>query len=91
MPLLVGRHAPDFCAPALLSSGTIADRYHLHTAIKGSCTLVFFEPLALTVACASELAMLDRRSDEFRSRHVRVLGVTLDAQQQHSIWRTTSR
>lgn len=87
MRLLIGRHAPDFSAPALLSSGMIADRYHLRTAIKGSCTLVFFEPLALTMACASELAVLDRRSDDFRSRHVRVLGVTLDAQHQHSIWR----
>jgi len=87
MTLLVGRHAPDFVAPALLSSGMIVERHHLHTAIKARYALLFFDSLALTMPRASELTALDRRSDEFRQRNVRMLGVTLDAQYRYSIWR----
>lgn len=87
MPLLIGRKAPDFAAPALLSSGMLVERHHFYTVIRGSYALLFFDPLALTMPCASELTALDRRSDEFRRRSVRILGVTLDAQCQYSIWR----
>jgi peroxiredoxin (alkyl hydroperoxide reductase subunit C) len=87
MPLLVGRPAPDFVAPALLAGGLLVDRYHLRTAIKGRYGLLFFNPLAFTFVCSSELSALDRRVDEFRRREVEVLGVTLDAQHQHNVWR----
>jgi peroxiredoxin (alkyl hydroperoxide reductase subunit C) len=87
MFLLVGRQAPDFVAPAMRASGVLVDRIHLHTAIGGRYALLFFNPLALTLACSSELFALDRRAEEFRQRDVEILGVTLDAQHQHSIWR----
>jgi peroxiredoxin 2/4 len=87
MPLLVGRRAPDFMAPAVLTSGVLVDRIHLHTAIHGKYALLFFNPLALTLACSSELPALDRYAEQFRQRNVELLGITLDAPHQHSIWR----
>lgn len=87
MPLLVGRHAPDFVAPAVLAGGVFADQHHLHTAIKNKYALLFFNPLALTLVCSSELSALDKRFQEFRRRGVEVLGIALDAQQRQSIWR----
>jgi peroxiredoxin (alkyl hydroperoxide reductase subunit C) len=87
MFLLVGRQAPDFVAPAVLASGVLIDRVHLHTAIDGRYALLFFNPLAMTLVCSSELSALDRRAEEFRQRNVEILGVTLDALHQHSIWR----
>jgi peroxiredoxin (alkyl hydroperoxide reductase subunit C) len=87
MPLLIGRRAPDFVAPAVLASGVLVDQIHLHTAIDGRCALLFFNPLALTHVCSSELSALDRRAEEFRQRDVEILGVSLDAQHRHSIWR----
>ena len=90
MPLLVGRRAPDFVAPGVLASGVMVNRIHLHTAIQGRYALLFFNPLALTYACASQLPALSRRIREFWSRDVEVLGVTLDAAHQHSIWRNVA-
>jgi peroxiredoxin (alkyl hydroperoxide reductase subunit C) len=87
VPLLVGRRAPDFVAPAVLTSGVLVDRIHLHTAIHGRYALLFFNPWALTLVCSSELASLDRRAEEFRQRDVEILSVTLDAQFRQSIWR----
>jgi peroxiredoxin (alkyl hydroperoxide reductase subunit C) len=68
----------------------MVSRIRLHTAIHGRYALVFFNPLALTYACASELLALSRRIREFWSRDVEVLGVTLDAAHQHSIWRNVA-
>ncbi|HEX2241809.1 MAG TPA: redoxin domain-containing protein [Gammaproteobacteria bacterium] len=87
MFLLVSRQAPDFVAPAVLSNGVIIDRVHLHTTINGRYALLFFNPLALTLVCSSELSALDQRAEEFRQRDVEILGITLDALHRHSIWR----
>lgn len=85
MCLLVGRQAPDFVAPARLSSGAIVDRYRLYRAIKGKYALLFINPSTLTWACSCELSVLDQRADEFRGRDVEVLGVTIAAQHQCEI------
>jgi peroxiredoxin 2/4 len=87
MSRLIGRPAPDFVAPALRADGALIERYHLRTAIRGRCALLFFNPYALTFVCASELPALDRRYEAFRRYGVEVLGLTLDAQCRHSIWR----
>jgi len=90
MSVLVGRPAPDFTAAAVLGSGEIVDSFTLSTAIKGKKAVVFFYPLDFTFVCPSELLAFDHRMEEFKSRGVEVIGVSIDSQFSHNAWRNTS-
>ncbi|WP_057831960.1 peroxiredoxin [Colwellia sp. TT2012] len=89
MSVLVGRQAPDFTAAAVLASGEIVDSFTLSEAIKGKKAVVFFYPLDFTFVCPSELLAFDHRMDEFKSRGVEVIGVSIDSQFSHNAWRNT--
>lgn len=89
MSVLVGRSAPDFTVPAVLGSGEIVEQFNLREAIKGKYGLVFFYPLDFTFVCPSELIALDHAMDEFNSRNVEVIGVSIDSQFTHNAWRNT--
>jgi peroxiredoxin (alkyl hydroperoxide reductase subunit C) len=89
MSVLVGRQAPDFSAAAVLGSGEIVDTFSLSEAIKGKKAVVFFYPLDFTFVCPSELLAFDHRMDEFKSRGVEVIGVSIDSQFSHNAWRNT--
>ena len=89
MAVLVGKAAPDFTAAAVLGSGEIVDSYNLKEATKGKYTLVFFYPLDFTFVCPSELIAFDHRLNEFKSRNVEVIGVSIDSQFTHNAWRNT--
>lgn len=89
MTVLVGRKAPDFTVPAVLGSGEIVGQYNLHNALKGKYGLVFFYPLDFTFVCPSELIALDHRIEEFRSRGVEVVAVSIDSQFTHNAYRNT--
>jgi len=89
MSVLVGRPAPDFSAAAVLGSGEIVDSFTLSEAIKGKKAVVFFYPLDFTFVCPSELLAFDHRFDEFKSRGVEVIGVSIDSQFSHNAWRNT--
>lgn len=91
MSVLVGRKAPDFTVPAVLENGEIVEKYNLYEAIKGKFGLVFFYPLDFTFVCPSELIALDHRMDEFKSRGVEVIAVSIDSQFTHNAYRNTSR
>lgn len=91
MTVLVGRKAPDFAVPAVLGTGEIVDKYSLAENIKGKYALVFFYPLDFTFVCPSELIALDNRMDEFKSRHVEVIAVSIDSHYTHNAWRNTPR
>jgi peroxiredoxin (alkyl hydroperoxide reductase subunit C) len=90
MSVLVGRPAPDFTAAAVLGSGEIVDSFTLSEAIKGKKAVVFFYPLDFTFVCPSELLAFDHRMDEFKSRGVEVIGVSIDSQFSHNAWRNTA-
>lgn len=90
MSVLVGRKAPDFTVPAVLGSGEIVEQYHLHEALKGKYGLLFFYPLDFTFVCPSELIALDHRMNEFTSRGVEVIAVSIDSQFTHNAYRNTS-
>jgi peroxiredoxin 2/4 len=90
MSVLVGRKAPDFTVPAVLGNGEIVDQYNLHENIKGKYGLIFFYPLDFTFVCPSELIALDHRMDEFKSRGVEVISVSIDSQFTHNAYRNTS-
>lgn len=91
MSVLVGRRAPEFIAPAVLASGQIDDKYDLNKAIKDKYALIFFYPLDFTFVCPSELIALDNRIQEFKSRNVEVIAVSIDSHFTHNAWRNTPR
>jgi len=88
MVMLVGSRAPGFNVPAVLGNGEIV-HYDFHTETKGKYALVFFYPLDFTFVCPSELIALDHRFDEFKSRGVEVIAVSVDSQFTHNAWRNT--
>ena len=51
--------------------------------------MVFFYPLDFTFVCPSELIAFDHRIDEFKSRGVEVIGVSIDSHFTHNAWRNT--
>ncbi len=89
MTVLVGRQAPDFTAAAVLGNGQIVDKWRLNDIIKNKHALILFYPLDFTFVCPSELIALDNRIDEFKSRNVEVIGVSIDSQFTHHAWRNT--
>jgi len=90
MSVLVGRKAPDFTAPAVLGNGEIVDKFNLHESLQGKYGLVFFYPLDFTFVCPSELIALDHRMDDFASRGVEVISVSIDSHFTHNAYRNTS-
>lgn len=89
MSVLVGKQAPDFTVPAVLADGQIVDSFSFSEATRGKYTVVFFYPLDFTFVCPSELIAFDHRIDEFKSRGVEVIGVSIDSHFTHNAWRNT--
>jgi peroxiredoxin (alkyl hydroperoxide reductase subunit C) len=89
MGVLVGRSAPDFCAPAVLGNGEIVENFRLQEAIKGKYAVVFFYPLDFTFVCPTELIAFDKRLKSFNERNVEVIGVSIDSHYTHNAWRNT--
>lgn len=87
-PLLMGRMAPDFNAPAVLSTGEIGE-YSLYRAIKYKYAVIFFYPLDFTFVCPSELIALNKCIKQFNDRNTEVIGVSIDSQFTHNAWRST--
>ncbi len=90
MAVLVGKPAPDFRCPAVLGSGEIVESFHLTSAIKNKYALLFFYPLDFTFVCPSELIALDHRMNEFTSRGVEVISISIDSHFTHNAWRNTA-
>lgn len=89
MSVLVGRKAPDFTVAAVMGTGEIVDKFNLHEHLKGKYGLVFFYPLDFTFVCPSELIALDHRMEEFKSRNVEVVAVSIDSHFTHNAYRNT--
>ncbi len=89
MSVLVGKQAPDFTVPAVLGDGQIVDDFNLSQATKGKYAVLVFYPLDFTFVCPTELIALDHRMDEFTSRGVEVIAVSIDSHFTHNAWRNT--
>ncbi len=89
MSVLVGRPAPDFTANAVLGNGEIVDNFNLTETINGKYAVLFFYPLDFTFVCPSELIAFDHRLEEFKSRGVEVIGISIDSHFTHNAWRNT--
>jgi len=88
--VLVGRQAPDFTAPAVLGDGSIVEDFHFKKAVEGKYAVIFFYPLDFTFVCPSELIAFDHRLNEFKSRNVEVIGISIDSHFTHNAWRNTA-
>lgn len=89
MSVLVGKQAPDFTVPAVLGNGEIVDSFSFSEATQSKYAVVVFYPLDFTFVCPSELIALDHRMDEFTSRGVEVIAVSIDSHFTHNAWRNT--
>lgn len=88
--VLVRKMAPDFTAAAVMADGSINNSFNFMQHIGGKYSLLFFYPLDFTFVCPSELIAFHNRINEFTSRNVEVVGVSIDSEFVHSAWRNTA-
>ena len=87
--MLVTNPAPDFTAAAVLADGSIVEDFNLYDNIGEKGAVIFFYPLDFTFVCPSELIAFSHRIEEFTSRGINVIGVSVDSQFSHHAWRET--
>ncbi|MCI0500990.1 MAG: peroxiredoxin [Epsilonproteobacteria bacterium] len=87
--MLVTKKAPDFTATAVLADGSIVDNFNLMSNLGPKGAVLFFYPLDFTFVCPSEIIAFSHRIEDFTSRGVNVIGVSVDSQFSHFAWRET--
>jgi len=87
--MLVTKKAPDFTATAVLADGSIVGDFNLYENFGENGTVLFFYPLDFTFVCPSEIIAFSHRIEEFKSRGINVIGVSVDSQFSHFAWRET--
>jgi peroxiredoxin (alkyl hydroperoxide reductase subunit C) len=87
--MLVTNKAPDFTATAVLGDNQIVDNFNLYQNIGAKGAVLFFYPLDFTFVCPSEIIAFDKRLEEFTSRGISVIAVSIDSQFSHFAWKNT--
>jgi len=87
--MIVTNKAPNFTATAVLGNNEIVDDFNLYENFGEKGTVLFFYPLDFTFVCPSEIIAFDHRLDEFTSRGINVIGVSVDSQFSHFAWKNT--
>jgi len=87
--MIVTKKAPDFTATAVLGNNQIVDDFNLMENLGEKGAVLFFYPLDFTFVCPSEIIAFDHRLDEFTSRGINVIGVSVDSQFSHFAWKET--
>ena len=88
--MLVTNKAPDFTATTVMGNNEIVDNFNLYENFGENGTVLFFYPLDFTFVCPSEIIAFDKRLDEFTSRGIQVIGVSVDSQFSHFAWKNTA-
>ncbi|MDH5680067.1 MAG: peroxiredoxin [Spirochaetota bacterium] len=88
MAVLVTKPAPDFKAQAVMPDNSFKEISL--SDYKGKYVVLYFYPLDFTFVCPSEIIAFDHRLDEFKSRNVEVIGVSIDSHFSHWAWRNTA-
>jgi peroxiredoxin (alkyl hydroperoxide reductase subunit C) len=88
--MLVTKKAPDFTATTVLGNNEIVDNFNLYENFGANGTVLFFYPLDFTFVCPSEIIAFDHRLDDFTSRSINVIGVSVDSQFSHFAWKNTA-
>ena len=87
--MLVTKKAPDFTATAVLGDNQIVENFNLYENFGAKGTVIFFYPLDFTFVCPSEIIAFDKRLEEFTSRGINVIGISVDSQFSHFAWKNT--
>lgn len=88
--MLVTNKAPDFTATAVMGDNEIKEDFNLYDNIGDKGAVLFFYPLDFTFVCPSEIIAFDKRLEEFTSRGISVIGVSIDSQFSHFAWKNTA-
>ncbi len=88
MGVLVGKHAPDFKATAVMGDNSINDDFRL-SAYHGKYITLFFYPLDFTFVCPSEILAYDHRLEQFKERNCEIIGASVDSAYTHLAWKNT--
>jgi peroxiredoxin (alkyl hydroperoxide reductase subunit C) len=89
MSVLVGKEAPDFTANAVMPNNEINGKFNLKSYLKGKMGIVFFYPLDFTFVCPSEIIAFDNKVNEFKTRGVELISVSVDSHFTHLAWKNT--
>ena len=84
---LIGRPAPDFTAPAVLSGGTMVEKFNLYRYTTGHSAVLFFYPDDFSFTCPSELLMLNKELNAFNRRSTKVIAISTDSIYSHLAWK----
>jgi peroxiredoxin (alkyl hydroperoxide reductase subunit C) len=87
--MIVTKKAPDFTATAVLGNNQIVEDFNLMENLGEKGAVLFFYPLDFTFVCPSEIIAFDHRLDEFTSRGINVIGVSVDSAYSHFAWKNT--
>lgn len=87
--MIVTNKAPDFTATAVLANGQIVEDFNLMDNLGEKGAVLFFYPLDFTFVCPSEIIAFSHRAEEFTSRGINIIGVSVDSQFSHFAWRET--
>nr|VFJ97045.1 MAG: peroxiredoxin (alkyl hydroperoxide reductase subunit C) [Candidatus Kentron sp. H]VFJ97651.1 MAG: peroxiredoxin (alkyl hydroperoxide reductase subunit C) [Candidatus Kentron sp. H]VFK02917.1 MAG: peroxiredoxin (alkyl hydroperoxide reductase subunit C) [Candidatus Kentron sp. H] len=88
MSVLVTKPAPEFTSIAVMPDNSVKEDFQLAD-YRGKYVVLFFYPLDFTFVCPSEIIAFDHRLDEFKSRNVQVIGVSIDSHFTHLAWKNT--
>ncbi len=80
MGLLIGDEAPNF------EADTTEGRIKFHDYIDGQWAVLFSHPKNFTPVCTTELGYTAKLKPEFEKRGVKVLGLSVDAIEDHQGW-----
>lgn len=85
---LIQRPAPDFTVDAVMSNGDFG-KVALSEYKDKKYVVLFFYPLDFTFVCPTEILSFSNRAQEFESRGVQLIGMSVDSKFSHYAWRNT--
>ena len=80
MTLSIGSIAPDFTAETTLGA------IRFHDWIGDSWAILFSHPKAFTPVCTTELGYMAGLKDDFAKRNTKIIGLSVDANEDNSNW-----
>jgi len=80
MTLSIGSTAPDFTAET--TQGPI----HFHDWVGDSWAILFSHPKAFTPVCTTELGYMAGLKDDFARRNTKIIGLSVDANEDNANW-----
>lgn len=83
---LVAEKAPEFCAQAVMPDGGFKEISLSALLEKKKYVCLLFYPLDFTFVCPSEIIAFHKKVQEFESRGVQLLGVSVDSHFTHLAW-----